>query len=210
MELKTPRATKIIGSVALVLIAAVSWTFVIGPEMSQLSTVRTQIQDTRDQNDLLRVQLATLVKQSKDLDDVRTAAEALAAKFPPTADQPGLFQSVTEAAVDAGIGPDGVTTLAPSPPVTGGAAADGAPAQPVTGTGQLASQAVSISIEGSYTQTVRLLANLEQMDRAYLVTSVSLSGGAEDGFTTTLTGNMFVMPPVTDPALVDDDAAAGG
>lgn len=210
MELQTPRATKIIGVVALLLIAAVSWTLVIGPEVSRLSAVRTQIQDTRDQNDLLRAQLARLVKQSKDLDEVRRTADALAAKFPPTADQPGLFEAVTEAAVDAGIGPDGVTTLAPSPPAVGGDATAGAATQqPTDGGRQLARQAVSISIEGTYKQTLQLLDNLEQMPRAYLVTSVSVNGGAEKGFTTTLTGDMFVMPPVTDPDDVDQDAAAG-
>jgi Tfp pilus assembly protein PilO len=203
MELHTPRATMIIGVASLLLIAAVSWTVVIGPEMSRLSAVRTQIQDTRDQNALLQVQLARLVKQSKDLDAVRGTAEALAAKFPPTADQPALFEAVTEAAVDAGIGADGVTTLAPSPPVTGGEPTAGVPAQQPTKGGQLARQAVSISIEGSYQKTLRLLDNLEQMARAYLVTSVSLNGGAEDGFTTTLTGDMFVMPPLADPGDVD-------
>lgn len=208
MELRTPRATKIIGAVALLLIAAVSWTFVIGPEVSRLSTVRTQTQDTRDQNDLLRVQLAKLVKQSKDLDEVRRTAEALAAKFPPTADQPGLFEEVTAAAVDAGIGSDGVTTLAPSPPVVDGAPDAGVPAQPPTGGGQLARQAVSISVQGSYKETLRLLDNLEQMARAYLVTSVSLNGGAKEGFTTTLTGDMFVMPPVTDPGDIEPDDGA--
>ncbi|MET1038636.1 MAG: hypothetical protein ABW075_10190 [Aeromicrobium sp.] len=208
MELQTPRATKIIGVIVLLLIAAVSWTMVIGPEVSRLSVVRTQIQDTRDQNDLLTVQLARLVRQSNDLDDVRRTARALAATFPPTADQPGLFETVTEAAVDAGIGADGVTTLAPSPPAVGGDPASGVPAQQAAGGGQLARQAVSISIEGSFEQTLQLLDNLEQMERAYLVTSVSLSGGAEDGFTTTLVGDMFVMPPVTDPGDVDEGSAA--
>lgn len=206
MDLRTPRATMIIGVVALLLIAAVSWTLVIGPKTSQLSAVRTQIQDTRDQNDLLRVQLARLVKQSRDLDTVRQTAGALADKFPPTADQPGLFRQVTAAAVDAGIGADGLTTLAPSPPAVGGDAAEGVPAQPAAGGDQLARQAVSISIEGSYKQTQQLLENLEQMGRAYLITSVSMNGG-EDGFTTTLTGDMFVMPPLIDPDDVEQGAA---
>lgn len=210
MGLRTPRATKIIGALALLLIAAVAWTLVIGPEVSRLSAVRSQIQDTRDQNDLLRAQLTRLVEQSKDLDDVRRTAEALAAKFPPTADQPGLFEEVTAAAVGAGIGPDGVTTLAPSPPVVGGDPTAGVLAQQPTGGGQLARQTVSISIEGSYKQTLRLLDNLEQMARAYLVTSVSLNRGAEDGVTTTLTGDMFVMPPVTDPGDIEAGAAAAG
>jgi hypothetical protein len=208
METQTPRATKVIGSVGLLLIAAVSWTVVIGPEVSQLSAVRTQVQEARDQNDLLRAQLALLVKQSGELDDVRRTARALAATFPPTADQPGLFEEVTEAAVEAGIGADGVTTLAPSPPVAGGDPAAAAAAAPPVAGGQLARQTVSISVEGGFEQTLRLLENLEQMERAYLVMSVSLNGGAEDGFTTTLTGDMFVMPPVVDPGDVATGAAA--
>lgn len=199
MDLQTSRATKIIGIVALLVIAGVSWTVVIGPEMSRLSAVRAQIEETEQKNDVLRVQLARLVKQSEDLADVRKTAKALAAKFPPTADQPGLFADVTEAAVNAGVGPGGVTTLTPSPPTLGGAAAGAA------GGGLLATQTLSISISGNYKQTLQLLENLEQMPRAYLVKSVSLGGGGADGFTTTLTGDMFVMPPVQDPRDVDTD-----
>lgn len=199
MDLQTSRATKIIGIVALLVIAGVSWTVVIGPEMSRLSAVRAQIEETEQKNDVLRAQLARLVKQSEDLADVRKTAKALAAKFPPTADQPGLFADVTEAAVNAGVGPGGVTTLTPSPPTLGGAAAGAA------GGGLLATQTLSISISGNYKQTLQLLENLEQMPRAYLVKSVSLGGGGADGFTTTLTGDMFVMPPVQDPRDVDTD-----
>ena len=201
MDLQTSRATKIIGIVALLVIAGVSWTVVIGPEMSRLSAVRAQIEETEQKNDVLRAQLARLVKQSEDLADVRKTAKALAAKFPPTADQPGLFADVTEAAVNAGVGPGGVTTLTPSPPTLGGAAAGAGAA----GGGLLATQTLSISISGNYKQTLQLLENLEQMPRAYLVKSVSLGGGGADGFTTTLTGDMFVMPPVQDPRDVDTD-----
>lgn len=199
MDSRSTRSTAIIGAVAVALIVAVSWMFVVGPQTSRLSTVRTQIQETRDQNDVLRVQLARLTMQSKNLADVRQTAQAIADKFPPTADQPGLFGEVTKAAVDAGIGPDGVTTLAPDPPVIGSDPAAGVVAQQPAGTSRLARQAVSISIQGSYSQTTALLENLEQMKRAYLITSVTLSGGAEEGFTTTVAGDMFVMAPVTDP-----------
>ena len=37
------------------------------------------------------------------------------------------------------------------------------------------------------------------MPRAYLINSVTLAGGDTGGYTTTVTGEMFVMPPVTDP-----------
>jgi hypothetical protein len=130
-------------------------------------------------------------------------------KFPPTADQPGLFRDITAAAQDAGIGPGGVTSLTPTPPVEGGdeAAASsgiqvGAPAA------GLARQTMAIAVTGSYDQTQHLLENLEQMPRSFLINTVELSGTAEGGaFTTTISGDMFVMAPAADPADVQPEAA---
>ena len=36
------------------------------------------------------------------------------------------------------------------------------------------------------------------MPRAYLINGVTIAGG-DSGYTTSVTGEMFVMPPVTDP-----------
>ena len=130
----------------------------------------------RAQNDALAVQLSQLQEQQAELRKTRAVAAELAAKFPPTADQPGLFEQVTAAAVDAGIGPDGVTTLAPTPPMIGSATGGVTADQPAVGSGTLATQTVTVSVTGTYDQTQRLLENLEQMQRAYLITSVALAG----------------------------------
>ena len=199
MNLATPSATKVVGALALLLIAAAGWMLVIGPKNDALAQVREQTQPARDQTDLLTLQLATLRKQAKELDTTRETARALARKFPPTADQPGLFQQVTGAATAAGIPPRNVTALTPTPPTVGGAD-PAAGVQPESGPAQLARQTVTVSVTGGYTETEELLENLEEMPRAYLVSSVTLSGAAEDGgFTTTITGDMFVMPPAEDP-----------
>jgi Tfp pilus assembly protein PilO len=203
MDLSSPRASKVIGALALLAIAALSWTFVLGPETSSLSDARAEVDAARQQNTALLQQLSQLKAQEQELKDTRKAARKLAEKFPPTADQPGLFQQVTAAAVDAGIGPQGVTTLAPTPPVIGSATGGVGATTPTAGSASLASQDVSVSVTGSYDQTERLLQNLEHMPRAYLMTSVALSGSGDSttagGFTTTITGEMFVMPPIPDP-----------
>jgi Tfp pilus assembly protein PilO len=208
MDLGTPTATKVTGAIGLLAVAALGWTFGVGPQSAHLAEAREQVTSVQDQNALLTVQLAALTKQQQELAATRRAARVLAAKFPPTADQPGLFEIVTAAAVDAGIGAKGVTTLTPTPPVVG--TADGSAGSAQAGTAgsagdQLARQTVTVSVTGSYDQTRQLLVNLEHMKRAYLVTSVSLAGGAESGaYTTSITGDMFVMPPVPDPGKTVD------
>lgn len=208
MKLGTPAGTKLVGALSLLVVSGLGWTFVVGPETAALSEVRTQVENTRDQNDVLALQLISLEKQRKNLGKTRATAIALAEKFPTTADQPGLFETVTAAAEEAGIGADGVTTLAPTPPAIEGVdpaapvAADPAATDPAAtaATGTLARQTVSVSVTGTYDETQRLLENLEQLTRAFLITTVTLGGGEESGaYVTTITGDMFVMPPVQDP-----------
>jgi len=210
MDLNSPSASKVVGSLCLVAVAALGWTFVVGPETSTVSETHAQVDAARAQNATLVQELSELKGQQTQLRKTRAVAVELASKFPPTADQPGLFEQVTAAAVAAGIGPDGVTTLAPTPPTIGSATGGVSADQPAVGTGTLATQTVTVSVTGSYDQTERLLENLEHMPRAYLITSVALSGSGEDTestFTTTIAGSMFVMPPVAEPGGGNENAA---
>lgn len=198
MNLKTPGATKIVGALALVIIAAGGWFLLIGPETSKLSEAELAVTTAQDSNALLTTQLATLKKQQQQLGKTRAEAAKLAVTFPPTADQPGLFEQVTGAASAAGYGPKDVTTLTPTPPSVGTTdPASGVAPVPATGGDVLARQTVSLTAEGSFEETRQLLENLEAMPRAYLITSLTLGVGTEAGsFTTTVTGDMFVMAPV--------------
>lgn len=199
MSLRTPGATKLLGALALVVIAGAGWLLVLGPTTATLADVHEQTDAARAQNQLLAAQLLTLQDQAAHLDDTRETARALSTKFPPTADQPGLFEQVTDAATGAGIGPKDVTALTPTPPTVGGVD-PAAGVQPTAPTGNLARQTVTVSVEGDFAATQELLENLEELPRAYLITSVTLGGGAVGGqYTTTITGDMFVMPPAPDP-----------
>lgn len=195
MRLGTPTGTKVAGAIGLLVVAALGWVLAVGPQTARLGEVREEITTVQDQNLTLAAQLNTLRQQQEELAATRRTARQLAAKFPATADQPGLFQSVTLAAELAGIGADGVTTLAPTPPQVGTTAEGAAAATP-----QLARQTVTVTVVGTYDETQRLLENLEQMPRAYLVTAVNLAVDSKTGsFVTTVAGDMFVMPPVKDP-----------
>jgi Tfp pilus assembly protein PilO len=212
MNIGSPAAAKVLGALGLLAVAGLGWVLAIGPQTSQLSATREQVAQIRDSNAALATQLAGLQKQAKQLDETRSTARRLARKFPATADQPGLFEQVTAAAVDAGIGPNGVTTLAPTPPTVGqDGTTTGAGQVAASPAGTLARQTVTVTVTGTYEQTQQLLTNLEHMQRAYLVGSVALSGGADGGgYTTTITGDMFVMSPVAEPDAKAVQAATTG
>lgn len=209
MNLGTPVATKVVGSLVLLLLAAVGWLAVLGPETRALATLHEQTETAQAQNEVFTQQVLTLQEQAEHLGATRATARALSRKFPPTADQPGLFGQVTGAAIRAGLGPDDITALSPAPP-TIGAVDPEAGVQPATdGTKDLARQAVTVSVEGDFAATQRLLANLEGLPRAYLVSTVSLTAGSRRGsYTTAITGDMFVMPPAKPPGQALDLASA--
>lgn len=205
MNLRSPGATKLLGAFALALLASVGWLLLLSPQTSALAEVHTQADTTRDQNDALRLQLIVLRQQQAQLEDTSAAAEALAAKFPPTADQPELFRAVTAAAADAGIPARSITTLTPTPPVVGsGDPAAGVQLPGAATAADIAVQNVSLTVEGTYDEMRKLIENLEGMPRAYLIDSLTLSAGtAPDTFTTAIAGDMFLMPPAKDPAAIE-------
>lgn len=204
MNVNTPRFTLVAGALLLTVLAIAGWFVAVGPKTAALAEVRTSIEETRAQNALLEQQLATLREQAASIGRTEDVADALARVFPGTADQPGLFEMVTDAAGAAGIGPRDVTALSPTPPVVGGLdAAAGATPEAPSGS-DLARQTVTLSVQGSYAQTTELLANLERMPRAYLVTSVSLGAGTgPDSYLTAVTGDMFVVPTIAPPGDLD-------
>jgi Tfp pilus assembly protein PilO len=195
-------ATKIVGGIALLAVVAVGWAFVLSPRSSALAEVHQQIDEVKTRNGALQQQIDILRTQEAALGEVRETAEALAAKFPPTADQPGLFREVTRAAIGAGIPATKVTALTPQAPTVGNPGRPTAVKLPgESTTADLAKQTVTISVEGRWDQLQRLMRNLEQMSRAYLVTSVTVGQGSSAGlYNATITGETFVMPGAPDPA----------
>ena len=197
MNFRTPLAAKVFGTAACLLVVVVGWLAVLGPSTSELAAVQEKTSSASSQNQLLESQLVTLQNQAVSLAATRRTARELAERFPPTADQPGLFRQVTAAASDAGILPKQVTDLSPTAPTFGTAeeaAADGQPAP--GGSDGLARQTVTVTVDATYGATQKLLARLERGPRAFLVTSVAVATGtAPNTFTSTVIGDMFVMPP---------------
>jgi Tfp pilus assembly protein PilO len=189
-----------LGTLGLIALAALGWFLVVSPRTGAVAEAQQQAVEVRDRNNSLRRQIEALRAQGSAVQGIREAAAALAARFPPTADQPALFQQVTRAAAQAGIPAAKVTSITPTAPVVGvpgeSARAPGA----VPAVAGVATQTVTLSVTGTYAQLQRLQANLERMPRAYLVTSLSLThDGESGGYTANIAGHMFVMPPAPEP-----------
>ena len=206
MNLESTAATKLVGGASLLLVSAVGWLGLLGPSTSTLADMQEQTASASAQNQVLQSQLLLLQEQAVRLAATRRTAGALSARFPPTADQPGLFTAVTTAASDAGILPRNVKAVTPSPPTVAstGTSGDGDEA-PGGGSDGLARQTLTVTVEATYDATRELLARLEQMPRAFLVASVAVAAGTSPTtYSSTVTGDMFVMPPTGDVKRVAD------
>jgi Tfp pilus assembly protein PilO len=224
VNLRTASATAVLGGLALLLVGALSWVLLLGPATAHVSEQREAAEAAADRSALLSLQLTRLQAKAADLGDTEEAEQRLSALVPPTADQPGFFEQVGKAAAAAGYSPADVTSLSPSapaplvPPVP-----ETAPVEPVEGTEpgaetapaapaaapDLAVQTVTMTLTGSYDEARRLLAGLEDLDRAYLLRSVSLSGEAgSSSLTLSISGVTYVAPPVPRPT-TDEKSQAG-
>ena len=203
MNIRTASATIALGVGSLLMLVALSWIFVISPKLGSVSEVSEQRLALEDGNLAMAGQLSTLRAMLEDVPTLTKDAEALAGVIPPTADQPGFFRAITDAAEGAGIPASALTTVSPGVPVLPVAPApvvaeEGAPAVETAPEPQLAVQTVSINVNGSYKELSKFLGNLEKMERALLLQNISLSS-SESGLALTVTGSTFVAPPLGDP-----------
>ena len=220
MNLRSVTGTRLIGIAAIAVVALASWLLLISPVLDKTSAAKDATSMAEDRNRLMSTQVAALKRQREDLPVYERTAAGLARLFPPTADQPGFFAAVVAAAGRAGIASDNVTTLSPSAPQLLGP--DGQPlsADALAAQGDdeprtdVAQQSVAVSAEGSYDQIQRLLAALEQMDRAFVVSSLSVErGGDGEGdtpatLTVSITGSTYVAAPLEKAALEDESSTS--
>ena len=209
MSFNKVRETYLIGGVAIVLVAMLSLFFVVQPRMAKAGEIGDQRAAAEAVNVKSASQIVALTQLKNGLPGERLIAAALAVKFPATADEPSLLRAIVVAAGKAGIAETGIKSLGPAAPIMGvassGAKLPSAGAAPATGAApakdaqDLATMAITLNAEGSYTQMIALLRNLEDLSRSFLITQVNLSSAEAGKFTIALQGNMYVHRTVADP-----------
>ncbi|TIC78916.1 hypothetical protein [Nocardioides sp. GY 10127] len=193
--------TILLGSLALLVVLLGAWFGLVGPTLSATSQAHAERDAVAAENAVLSVRLHALEAQAEHLDSVDALAADLDASFPETADQPGLFSQVDEAARAAGIPLRSVTVLSPALPVT---------AEPITlpvgvpGGSAVATQVVTIAVEASPARLRRFLDELTGLERSLLVTSAVTTRDDESSSTLVVTATTFLTQGVPDP----DEAAS--
>lgn len=217
--MSSKRNIVLIGSLALVIIAVAGWFLLLSPRMATAGEIHSQRESVEMSNGVTQAQITELQKMKDDIGTAKADADLLTRRFPPTAAQSMLFEHIRRAAFAAGLPERKISTLTITAPTIGasdGSVSLGAPAaapvvDPATGIaapavapiagagGQLATMNVDLSVSGPQSRLAALLNALEDMDRAFLVTSVNLGNSAGGESTLTLTGKMFLLPELVDP-----------
>ena len=216
MSFNKVKQTYLFGGLVIALVAVLSWFFLVSPRIEKAGDIGEQQAAAEAVNAKSAAQIVALNKLKQGLPHEKEVTQALAVKFPPTADEPTLFRAVVAAAAKAGIAEKKIKSVGPAAPVMGGAsgggaklaaaeapaATDAAPAKgaaPAKATQELATMAITFNAEGNFGQMVAMIQNLENMDRSFLITQVNLSSAEGGAFTIALQGNMYVYRPVPPP-----------
>ncbi len=213
MDLRSASVTKLLGGLALLLVAVLGWFLLVGPTVAALGEVGDRKTAAQDRSGSMSVELAKLRAQAADLPKTRRQAAEIALALPATADQPGFFAAVNNAADDAGIKPDQITDISQGAPqlvaAEGAAPNDSALAVPDAIRGaKVALQLVTVSVEADYRLLTRLIRNIETMDRVLFMTTIdvtaetsteSTEGAKANSMKLTITGVAVIAPPIDAP-----------
>jgi Tfp pilus assembly protein PilO len=166
------RAVVVAGTGAAILALLLVF-FLVLPKMSEVTTAREELEDTRAQQATLSAQLNALEQARDEAPENEAAIRDVEGKVPPTADLPGAILFLRNAATVSGVTVLSLTPATPTLAVAGG----------------FSDISVSASGEGSYFALVKYLHEIETLPRAATVESINLSPieGSALSFAATIT-----------------------
>lgn len=227
MNTSSPRFWLIGGILASVLLAALGWNFVVGPRMSAVAQTREQAVELDDQATLIMAQAHQLRLQAESLPEQIRALQRIQGKIPSSADVPSLLRDIQRASKATGVTldsltPGQITVFTVEEPqavatADGSSSSDEAQASPdptqtakptptPTDLGQgrlpdgvgLSYVPLTISATGEFSDLQRFTGQVENLQRAFLITGVQLArassaeGKAKNPLQLTLDTRVFV------------------
>lgn len=187
------RQALLLGALAVVLVVALWWFFLIAPMRTEVEELEAQIEQTIVQQSTVRQRIAAL-------EELRAAAPAIEAEIvaaeavvPRTAALPSAVRQLAQAADDSGIE---LLAVVPGRPTAVAGGAEG-----------LAELSLALTVEGSYFQYVDFLRRIEDpaiIARGIVWDAMTLSTDEYPVLGGTLTGRMFAVLPAPPAAPTDE------
>ncbi len=211
--LAKPKAWLVISILGVLVILLLGWFLLISTQLSNVSTLQEETETAQMQTQTLRAREAALTKQLADLPALEAELARLYEQLPNDADVADLVRQIDAAnqtagvrVVDFTVDPPTALTLpeaVASPQAeteaegSGGAADGAAPAaQPPAAEPELSYSTVSISLDPApFAAAIAYLNTLENLDRAFLITSADITAEEGGNVILQLTGRIYVRPP---------------
>ncbi len=185
---------------AALLIAAVGWLFVISPELSSASSLRTEASDSDWQNTMLQSKVNKLAQESKNVGALTSALSAAIAALPTSSGLSGFTRQLTSQATAYHVEIQSIAVGSVSV-VTADGTATATDATSTTAAGQLYAVPVTVVSTGSLAHQVAFLHAIQAIGpRRALVSSVqvgasgSTSGSIDADDTATIQLTAFSAP----------------
>ena len=174
------RRLLVFGFGGALLLLAVWFLFLWGPQGNKLSDAKKRTTTAEAQNSQLQLRLARLQAAQKGAPELMATGEALRRAIPATPDLAQFILDANDAATAAGVD---FLSISPAPPV------------PPPGAGP-AEVHLQIAVTGSYAEVIDYLDRLDDLPRLVVVDTLGLTpgateGGAADDLSVAITARMF-------------------
>ncbi|WP_127782041.1 hypothetical protein [Rhodococcus sp. X156] len=169
------------GALLAVVVLALGWVVLVGPQLSSASDLDQQAQSAETQNMVLQNKVRKLEAASKDMDGLNKELQDARAALPITSGMPDFTRQVEDQARSAGVVVFSIVAGAPT--LAGAGAAPATSNAPVTAAGNLFSVPVTLVADGALPNHRAFVAAIEGGPRAALIDSVGFGPG--EGATTT-------------------------
>lgn len=160
------RSTIVIAAVACLAVLAGGWFLLVKPVREDISKVKAQTGQQQTDNDSARLQLQSMRSIAKNLPAEKAELAVLSQRVPNQVQLPAILRSMQALAKASGVTLSSITPTVPSPL----ASAPG-----------IATVGISLNVSGGYAEIEQFDSSLEGLQRTFLVSGFTLTGGGSSG-----------------------------
>jgi len=184
-------------ALASVLVLVAGWFLLVSPQRTAADELNAEADAKNSANAVTAQQIEDLKAQYKSLPALEQQLAAVRARIPNTPNMPSVIRNLSKNASSAGVKLAAFTPTEPQPLTQ---LIGEAETYELQDPGQVNAYAVTLNVTGRFANVRLFLSSLEQMQRSFLVTGVSIvrddSGDATEGqLVAVINGRVFTANP---------------